>query len=92
MEHLTKVDILLCFGICAGVNKGIESETEFETFKKIIEKFLPETVVCEGWDNYEKDYKTISQRAAFLKPLGYEEIGTYSHIEKGRTLKAYRGK
>ena len=88
----TKIDIFMNFGINPGVvNKGIESETEFETFKKVIGKFLPEIVICEGWTNYEKDFKIVSQRADFLKPLGYGEVGSF-FLTTGmlRTLKVYR--
>ncbi len=90
MGYLTKVDIFMQFGINAGVNKGIESETEFETFKKVAEKFLPEVVVCEGWDYYEKEHKIISQRADFLKPFDYKEIGEFFMTDRTRTLKVYK--
>ena len=91
MGYLSKVDIFMCFGINSGQNKGIESETEFETFKKVAGIFLPEVVVCEGWDYYEKNHKIISQRFDFLKPFGYKEIGEF-FITSGmlRTLKVYR--
>ncbi len=90
MDHLTKVDIFMCFGISVE-NNSIESRTSFETFKKVIEKFLPETVVCETWDNYEKDYKTISKRADFLKPFNYKEVGSFlMTVAMLRTLKVYR--
>ena len=85
------VDIFMCFGINSGQNKGLESETEFETFKKVIEKFLPETVVCETWDNYVRDYGLISQRADFLKPFNYKEVGSFAiTVGMFRTLKVYR--
>lgn len=81
MDYLNKVDIFMNFGINAGVNEGIESETEFATFKKIIERFLPETVACEAWLYYEENYKVISQRGDFLKPFGYKEIGSFNMKE-----------
>lgn len=77
INYLNKIDIFMNFGISAGINKGIESETEFETFKRIVEKFLPETVVCEAWLYYETNYKVISQRDNFLNPFGYKEIGSF---------------
>ncbi len=88
MGYLSKVDIFMHFGINTGVNKGVESETEFETFKKVVEKFLPETVVCEGWNYYEKNYKIISQRFDFLKLFNYKEIGEFFMTD--RTLKVYK--
>jgi len=73
------------------VNKGIESETEFETFKKIVEKFLPEVVVCEGWLNYEKSHGIISQRSKVLKNFNYEMVGSYSmDIAMLRLLRVYK--
>ncbi len=94
LKHLPpKIDIFLNFGICAGVNKGIESETELDTFKRVIQKFLPEIVVCEGWSYYEEKYKIITQREEFLKPLNYVEIGSFFMTEvMFRTLKVYRRK
>ncbi len=88
MDYLSGVDIFMCFGINSGQNKGIESETEFETFKKVVEKFLPEVVVCEIWKNYEN---CLIQRADFLKPFNYKEVGEWSQkISMLRSLKVYR--
>jgi len=91
INYLNKVDIFMHFGINAGVNEGYESKTEFETFKKIVEKFLPETVVCETWFYYEENYKIISQRGDFLKPSGYKEIGSFvmKHVME-RILVVYK--